>query len=144
MTDSQPILLYDGECGVCNRFVSFILRFESGESIRFASQSSHIGQQLLHKFAIPASWDTVVFVERGRALTYSTAAFTVLVYLRLPWRLLRVFRFLPRSVADAGYKIIAENRRMLGNNQACRLIKPEEQDRFLDYSESIGADTLSD
>ena len=50
-----------------------------------------------------------------------------------PWKLLRVFVLIPRSIRDAAYRLIARNRyRWFGKSETCWLPTPELRARFLD------------
>jgi len=44
---SNPILLYDGVCGLCNRFVQFILRRDAAGVFRFAALQSGLAGRVL-------------------------------------------------------------------------------------------------
>jgi len=60
---ARPILLYDGVCGLCNRFVQFILLRDPGGVFRFASlQSGLAGRVLARHGADPRDLDTVYIV----------------------------------------------------------------------------------
>ena len=57
---SHPILLYDGGCGLCNRFVQFILRRDRNAVFRFASLQSALAAPILTRHgANPGVLDTV-------------------------------------------------------------------------------------
>lgn len=43
----DPILLYDGVCGLCNRLVQFILRRDTAGAFRFASLQSELAGGIL-------------------------------------------------------------------------------------------------
>src|SRR5229473_2760258 len=59
----HPILLYDGVCGLCNRFVQFILHRDRNAVFRFASlQSALTGRILARHGANPTDLDTVYVV----------------------------------------------------------------------------------
>jgi predicted DCC family thiol-disulfide oxidoreductase YuxK len=59
----DPILLYDGVCGLCNRLVQFILRWDTAGVFRFASlQSELAGGILLRHGADSGDLDTVYVV----------------------------------------------------------------------------------
>ena len=56
----NPILLYDGVCGLCNRSVQFILRHDRNAIFRLASLQSAIGRTILARHgANPDDLDTV-------------------------------------------------------------------------------------
>ena len=56
------------------------------------------------------------------------------VYRRLGglWGLLSLMRYVPRSLRNPGYRVIARNRyRWFGKKDFCRVPTPDEQARFL-------------
>jgi predicted DCC family thiol-disulfide oxidoreductase YuxK len=136
---SQPILLYDGVCGLCNRFVQFILRRDGGE-FRFAPLQSPFAAPILARHgANPANLDTVYVVlhynENDEALLdRSDAVVFVLRQIGGGWELVgRVLAVTPRRLRDWGYRIVARHRyRIFGRFDACPAPTPETRARFLD------------
>ena len=43
------IIFYDGDCGLCNRFVKFVLRFEKSSLFYFSPLSSELAKSELHE-----------------------------------------------------------------------------------------------
>lgn len=136
----RTILLYDGVCGLCNRFVRFVLRFDRKRSIYFASLQSKFAQAILARHGIDASaLDTVVLVldastPEEHLLFRSDAATEVLVRLGGGWAAwARLLQRLPRGFRDARYRMVARNRyRIFGRYDTCPLPSVEQRDRFLD------------
>ena len=61
-----PIVLYDGECGLCHRSVKFILDHEADHELRFAPLQGEVAAELRAILpTIPANVDTVVLVTGG-------------------------------------------------------------------------------
>lgn len=118
-----PILLFDGECGLCHRTVQFVLRHDHARTFRFAPLRSATGRALLVQHGLdPARTDTMVLVEGGRAGIRSTAALRMLARLGWPWKVMAMFLIVPRVVRDAVYRLIARNRyRLFGRVEACAL-----------------------
>ena len=87
----------------------------------------------MRKFVIePSSTETFVFISDGKALTKSDAALAMASHLRGGWRMLRVFRFVPRFVRDWGYDVFARNRyRWFGRSDTCMTPLPGFRDRFI-------------
>jgi len=89
----SPILLYDGVCGLCNRFVQFILRHDRRDQFRFAALQSNFARAILHRHGLsPDALDTVYLVfDYGQAserlLSRNDAATAVLKALGGVWRL---------------------------------------------------------
>ena len=58
----------------------------------------------------PAAMETFVLIEDNRLLRKSEAAFALCAYLKPPWRWLRAFSYLPKSICDWLYDWVAANR----------------------------------
>ncbi|MGB3548453.1 MAG: thiol-disulfide oxidoreductase DCC family protein [Saprospiraceae bacterium] len=131
--DSHPLLLFDGVCNLCNGAVQFIIDRDDRDLFRFASLQSELGRSVLRKYDLDStSLDTVVLVQKGRAYTHSEAALRTAAQLDGGYRLLSVFRILPRFFRDGVYRFIARNRyRWFGREEACRLPRPEWQAKFV-------------
>jgi predicted DCC family thiol-disulfide oxidoreductase YuxK len=132
--ESHPIVLFDGECNLCNASVIFIIARDNRKRFRFASLQSAIGRRLLEQHGLASSVrDTVVLIEGKHAFTRSTAALRIARRLRWPWPFLFALISIPRFVRDSAYALIARNRyRWFGRSPSCRLPSPELQERFLD------------
>jgi predicted DCC family thiol-disulfide oxidoreductase YuxK len=133
-----PILLYDGECGLCAGSVQFILRHEPAhrrESLRFAPLQSALGRQVRARHPELAQVDSVVWFEPsagdGRVRYHSAAGLAVLRHLGGFWGMLGALGWLvPRPLRDAVYRAIARRRFDLVA-PACLLPTAEQRARFL-------------
>lgn len=138
---AQPIILYDGMCGLCNRFVQFVLRHDQRGFFLFAALQSAFGQAALVRGGLAgANVKTVyVIVRSGKAETFlskSAAALFVLEELGGLWSLVATLgRLFPQSVRDWAYDVVARNRyRIFGRHESCPIPSPEVRRRFLDQS----------
>jgi predicted DCC family thiol-disulfide oxidoreductase YuxK len=135
-----PIVLYDGVCGLCNRYVDFILRRDHRERFRFASLQGAFGQRALATHGLPAEGDpsSIVLLESPglpaeRARVRSDAVLAVLTQLGGAWTLMAVFRLVPRFLRDAAYAFVARIRyQVFGRLEACPLPSASNRSRFLD------------
>jgi len=85
MTNSHPILLFDGVCNLCNQSVQFVIKRDPGGLIHFAALQSEHGKALLQKHNLSTtSLDTVVLVMNDKAYTRSSAALRVLRSCMMP------------------------------------------------------------
>lgn len=135
---TNPILLYDGVCGFCNRSVQTILAGDKKGTLRFAPLQSKLGEEVLTRHHL-AGVDSVVYVDRSagdeRVFIRSDAALKVASYLGGRWKLLLVFRIIPRPVRDFFYDLFAKYRyRFFGKYDSCMLPSPEVRSRFLDMA----------
>ena len=137
----QPILLYDGSCGLCAHSVQFVLGHEhASHDLRFATLQGEHGRRALSSDPKLAGVDSVIWLEPGtdgrpaRVLVRSEAVLAVMRHLGGPWKLLAaVGRVVPRVSRDALYRIVARYRyRVFGRDQACLLPTPDQRARFLD------------
>ena len=135
----RHLLLYDGVCGLCDRFVRFVLAHDGRRRFRFAAMQSRVGRSLLAaRGGDPDRLETVYVVVdygsgTGRVLHRSAAALFVFDQLGLPWRLVTVVRWAPARLLDRLYDRVAAHRyRVFGRYAACPVPSPEYRDRFLD------------
>jgi predicted DCC family thiol-disulfide oxidoreductase YuxK len=139
--DSNPIVLYDGVCGLCNRLVQFILKHDSRDRFRFASLQSDFAQGLMTRHGVdPHDLDTVYVVKNYQQpdealLARSDAILNMLKNLGGIWSLAGIGRVLPRAFRDAVYKLVARNRyRVFGKHESCMLPEPKHRAKFLDVN----------
>jgi predicted DCC family thiol-disulfide oxidoreductase YuxK len=136
----NPIMLYDGVCGLCNRTVQFVLRHDRDRVFRFAALQSPFATEILRRHRLdPAQTDTVVVVIHSgqpdeKLLCRSDAVVYALRNLAPPWTALgAVGGVVPRFIRDALYRLVAANRyQLFGKYTACPLPAPGVRDRFLD------------
>jgi predicted DCC family thiol-disulfide oxidoreductase YuxK len=135
----SDILLYDGVCGLCNRFNQFILRRDSRDQIRFASLQGVLASNLLRRHGRDATrLDTLYVVARygepGERL-YSKA-YAVLFVLRTIggiWSFVRVFAVLPSWLLDGLYDFVARRRyRIFGRYESCMVPESLHRSKFID------------
>ena len=129
-----PVVLFDGECALCDASVQFVLEHDSTGRFRFASLQSATGRRLAAEHGIDAAaLDTLVLITATGARVRSDAVLGIAHGLGLPWSLAWGLRRIPRPLRDAVYKLVARNRtRFFGRLDACRLPTPETRARFLD------------
>jgi predicted DCC family thiol-disulfide oxidoreductase YuxK len=130
---TNPIVLFDGVCNLCNGSVQFLLKRDPQARFRFASLQSDTGQKLQAALGMdPQALDSVILVEGDRWYKESDAALRIARKLPGAWKLLTAFRIVPRPIRDAAYRLIARNRyRWFGKAETCWLPTPELRGRFL-------------
>jgi predicted DCC family thiol-disulfide oxidoreductase YuxK len=136
------LVFYDGLCGLCDRFVRFLVSRDAEGRLRFAPLQGDVARRtLVARGCDPADLDTVYVVAdwntpHERVLERSTAVLHALGQLGRPWSALAaVGRRVPRPLADALYRFTARNRyRLFGRFDTCPLPPQEWQDRFVTRS----------
>jgi predicted DCC family thiol-disulfide oxidoreductase YuxK len=142
---TTTLVFYDGVCGLCNRFVWFLLARDTRGVFRFAPLQSDLARrELVPRGHDPCDLDTV-FVVAGwnspaaHLLVKSRAVRHTLSELGAGWSLLaRAAGLIPVPLADRLYARVAGVRyRVFGRYDSCPLPRPEWRARFVDTKDSI-------
>jgi predicted DCC family thiol-disulfide oxidoreductase YuxK len=116
----DDVILYDGVCVFCSRWVRFVASRDEKSRFRFTAIQSGYGTRLAQAFGIdPDDPDTNAVIHGGVAYFKSDAALTVLS--NLPgWEWMGVLRSIPKPLRDAVYNLVARNRyRIFGKFEEC-------------------------
>jgi predicted DCC family thiol-disulfide oxidoreductase YuxK len=132
-------VLFDGECGLCDRSVQWLLRRDRGGALRFGALAGGAAAAVRARHPeLPSADESIVLVEAPdtateRVRVRSDAALAILARLGGPWRFAGILRVVPRPLRDLVYGAVARRRRRwFGRLAACRIPTPEERARFLD------------
>lgn len=135
---AHPIVLYDGVCGLCHRFVRMILARDPEGVFRFAALQGEFARGALARHARSREPLETIYVvlapgtPEEQLLTHSDAAVYILRHIRGPLRAARVLRFLPRFLRDGMYARMARSRyRWFGKYESCPLPEPGWRERFV-------------
>ena len=130
----QPIVLYDGVCGLCDRFVQFVLKRDSSGKVKFAQLQSERGRQLLRQFGLPENeLSFVVLVEGEKHSVRSAAVLRTFRYLDGGWKVASYLRIVPPIISDVVYDVVARNRySWFGKYDVCVIPDKNMMARFLE------------
>lgn len=136
---ARPVLLYDGDCGLCNRLVRRLLRTDHAARLSYAPLQSEPAQRYLREQGLPTTdFDSLVFVSdwdeprRGGYRLRTDGALDAAAVVGGPWTWITWLRVLPRWVRDPFYKLVARTRYALfGKYRPTPLPNPEWEKRFL-------------
>ena len=133
------LLLYDGECGLCNVLVRTVLAHDQRGVFHYASLQSPMASVVLDRFGSdPNDLNTFYLVVNYRSgapsrLIKGKAALFLAASLGWPWKAAGLLRVLPNTVLDGIYDLIARNRyRVFGRGERCMVARPEQRERFVD------------
>jgi len=130
----SAVIVFDGVCALCNRWVRFLLRFDRKGRYRFAAMQGQQGSAMVRAHGLdPQDPMSFLLLDAQGTWTDTDAILRVLAGLGGGWRLSGVLKVLPRGLRDAAYRALARNRyRWFGRHDACHLPAPEQAARFLD------------
>lgn len=128
----MTIVLFDGDCNLCNSLVQFILKRDKKDRFRFASLQSKVGEQLVKKHHYTVDMSTFVIIKNNKLYTKSRAALELCKELPHFWKLFYVFILVPHFLRDPIYNSVAKNRyKWFGKKQSCLLPKKQYKHKFL-------------
>lgn len=128
----QPILLFDGECGFCNRSILFFLEKEKNKKMHFAPLQSDVGLLLKTYFDISDKTDSLILIKDHSAYIKSCAALRLAPFMRGAWPLAKVLVIIPPFIRNLVYNFIAKRRiKIFGKIESCALLSNQDRSRFL-------------
>lgn len=128
----KKIILFDGDCNLCDAAVQYIIKYDKSDVFRFVSLQSELGQRILKHIGIQSDkMDSIVLYEPGIAYYYkSSAALEIAKNLQGIFTLATLFRLLPSGIRDLLYDYVAKNRyKWYGKKESCSVLT--ENSRFL-------------
>jgi predicted DCC family thiol-disulfide oxidoreductase YuxK len=128
----DDVILYDGVCVFCSRWIRFIAARDGDKRFRFTAIQSPYGTRLARAFGIdPQDPDSNAVIHGGVAFFKSDAALTVLS--QLPgWEWTRALRVAPKPLRDIVYNLVARNRyRIFGRYEECFVPDAKVSDRVM-------------
>src|SRR6187551_3319575 len=106
---AKPIVVFDGECALCNGFVAWLVRHDKAARFRIAGSNGDVGRAVvaLAGFEHGVTASTTLLWDGTQGLVRSDAIIAIARQLPWPWRLVSWGRVVPRSWRDRLYRFIA-------------------------------------
>ncbi|MEM8847410.1 MAG: DUF393 domain-containing protein [Bacteroidota bacterium] len=122
----KSVIIFDGECNLCNGVVGWLLKNAQMDVFNFVPFQSSYGQEILRNNGFETdNLETVVLLDEQGVHTLSDGFLRILS--KIPeWKSLAVvFSLVPRFMRDGVYKLAARNRvRWFGKSQFCTVNLP--------------------
>ncbi len=133
---SELVLLFDGLCGLCDRSVQHILKYDKKATMMFAPLQSDFARAVLDRHPEFKSIDSMLVVERHEDVetvyARSAAALRISTYLGGFHALALVFRVVPPPIRDVLYNLVAKSRyRLFGKKESCPIPTKEQRARYI-------------
>jgi predicted DCC family thiol-disulfide oxidoreductase YuxK len=111
----EPVVFYDGECGLCQRAVRLLVRLDRQARLRFAPLGGETFARTVPEAERRRLPDSLVLrTPDGRLLVRSAALRESLRRLGAPWSAVaRLMALVPRRAADSLYDLVAARRARL-------------------------------
>ncbi len=133
----SQLVFYDGNCGLCDRVVQFLLKVDKHQIFMFAplqgKTAAHYLQHLPPKFKTVDSLVLVENFQTGHPQVHVLAkgALRIAWLLGGLWKLIGWLSFLPSFLFNWAYRLVARNRHHLFPQTLCILPPPGQEKRFL-------------
>lgn len=129
----KHIVFFDGDCGVCNFWVQWILKRDHNNRFLFASLQSDFGQRFLTERKLNTEVFNTLYLWKPNHyyLEKSKAVLQIANILGGIYKLSAIGKIIPRFLSDRIYDLISKNRMKLAN-QKCYLPSPDERKKFIE------------
>ena len=132
LPQNASLILFDGVCNLCDKWVHHIIRNDPEKKFYFASLTSELGQRICSENGVLGN-ETILLVTQDQVFQKSRAAFRILKELKTPISLLKWLSVFPTFLTDKIYELIAKNRyKVHGRKDACMIPETDIRDRFID------------
>ncbi|KQT16356.1 thiol-disulfide oxidoreductase [Chryseobacterium sp. Leaf404] len=132
--EDKHIIFFDGDCGVCNFWVQWILQRDRKNEFMFASLQSDFGQKFLGERQLDRKQFNTLYLWKAGSY-YLIKSKAILKVLHLLGGLYKAAGFaaqiFPTGFSDQLYNVISRNRMKI-SNQKCFLPTPEERKKFIE------------
>ncbi|MGI9651347.1 thiol-disulfide oxidoreductase DCC family protein [Chryseobacterium sp. RLHN22] len=131
--EQKHIVFFDGECGVCNFWVQWILERDKKDQFMFASLQSDFGQKFLSERSLETKVFNTMYLWKPNQyyLIKSKAVLQIANLLGGVFKLSAIGKFIPGFLSDKLYDIVSKNRMKLAN-QKCYLPTPHQRKKFIE------------
>jgi predicted DCC family thiol-disulfide oxidoreductase YuxK len=126
----KQVIFYDGVCGLCEKFIDFVIRYDSKRKFMYAPLQGKTAQKL--SIGLETS-NSVLLWQDGQIKDQSNAAIHIICQLKWWFKPTKVFLLVPVCIRNWVYTFIAKNRyKWFGKHEQCRIPTQEERSYFLD------------
>ncbi|WP_415328790.1 thiol-disulfide oxidoreductase DCC family protein [Chryseobacterium sp. MMS23-Vi53] len=130
----KHIVFFDGDCGVCNFWVQWILERDKKDQFMFASLQSDFGQKFLSERGLETNVFNTMYLWKPHQyyLIKSQAVLKIANILGGIYKVGSLFgKLMFPAVSNKVYDLISRNRMKLAN-QKCYLPTPHQRKKFIE------------
>ncbi|SIQ19912.1 Predicted thiol-disulfide oxidoreductase YuxK, DCC family [Chryseobacterium sp. RU37D] len=130
--ENKYVVFFDGDCGVCNFWVQWILGRDKKDQFMFASLQSDFGQKFLFERGLNTKVFNTMYLWKPNKyyLQKSEAALQIANLIGGIYKLSWLGKIIPSFLSDKVYDVISKNRMKLAN-QKCYLPTPHQRAKFI-------------
>ena len=122
---NKTIILFDGECTMCNTYILFVAKHDSDDNFRFLSiQNKKVNELKKIHSICTENISSIYIIDNNEVKSKSRAVLKIVSMLKFPYNLLTVLYIIPNFLRDIIYDLVAKNRyRIFGKVDECSIVK---------------------
>ena len=122
--ENKKIIVFDGVCALCNKFVLFVVKNDVKNVFRFISlQNKKTIKELNERGLSKQAFESILLIDKSSVKTESSAIISIFKDLRFPYNLLCIGAIFPQFFRNSIYRYIARNRyETFGKINHCSII----------------------
>lgn len=125
------VILFDGDCNLCNNAIQFIIRKDSNNVFKFSSLHSDYGKRIVAENKMNDSYlSTMILIDGENIYTKSSAAIRIASQLK-NYKWMQLLMFIPKFFRDMVYDLVAKNRHLFFKNSSCLLPTKQINEKFI-------------
>lgn len=124
----MPILIYDGECNLCSKFLRFIVGINKNPDLKITNLKSKWTQKNIE---LNPDIDSMFFIINKKRYIYSDAVIHLLATTHYIFKPLLLIKVIPKPIRDGVYRFVAKRRKNIFKNQSCPLLSKKAKQMFL-------------
>ena len=111
---NKKIIVFDGTCLLCNKYVEFVIKYDLNDVFRFLSlQNKKIVNKLITNSLTDKTNSIMLIRNKNSILTKSSAIIYIASKLQFPYNLFFYIKIIPGPIRDFIYDLVAKNRKNL-------------------------------
>ena len=98
---NKTIILFDGECAMCNNYILFVAKHDSDDNFRFLSiQNKKVNELKKIHSNCTENISSIYIIDNNEVKSKSRAVLKIVSMLKFPYNLLIVFYVIPGFLRD--------------------------------------------
>ncbi|MGY2610619.1 thiol-disulfide oxidoreductase DCC family protein [Bacillus pretiosus] len=126
------LVIYDGECLFCSKYIRKLLKWDHKKKINFTSLQGRTHQELANKRLVNPNIDSIIFIKNEKTFYKSSAIIEILKTIHPLGVLCNFMYIVPKFIRDSMYDSFAKRRYSISKDTHCPLMPPEYRDRFIE------------
>ncbi|MDO1500279.1 DUF393 domain-containing protein [Winogradskyella maritima] len=120
-TPTKDLIIFDGECNLCNGVVGQLLKIAPKDHFQFVAFQSDYGQELLTEYGFPTDdLETVILIDETGVNTHSDGFLRIISKIPQLKLVASLLAFIPKMIRDYIYKTASRKRlEWFGSSSSC-------------------------